>query len=122
MDSEYYLPPDAGNDHQLGHVVEPPRSPGNYLAPTNAEYLAPSDTEYMAPSEASYHGYQESHIDDRPAMRIRPGKELFQNHLRSYEVKYHQMSSYDINDLGTSFDKNHHLQKVEIQSHNQLIR
>ena len=77
MDSEYYLPPDVGKEYQLGHVVEPPRSPGNYLAPTNADYLAPSDTEYMAPSEASYQEYQESHIDDRPAMRIRPGKELF---------------------------------------------
>ena len=77
LDSEYYLPPDAANENQLGHVVQPPRSPGNYLAPTHADYLAPSDTEYMAPSEASYQGYQESQIDDRPAMRIRPGKKLY---------------------------------------------
>ena len=77
MDSEYYLPPDAANANQLGHVVEPPRSPGNYLAPTHADYLAPSDTEYMAPSETSYQGYQESQIDDRPAMRIRPGTKLY---------------------------------------------
>ena len=77
LDSEYYLPPDAANENQLGHVVQPPRSPGNYLVPTHADYLAPSDTEYMAPSEASYQGYQESQIDDRPAMRIRPGKKLY---------------------------------------------
>ena len=87
LNSEYYLPPDGINGNEFGHEVEPPRSPGNYLAPTNQEYLAPSDTEYMAPSEASYQGYQESQIDERPAMRIRPGKELYLIRASSRHMK-----------------------------------
>ena len=76
IESEYYLPPDAVNNGQMSYQNSPPRSPGNYLAPTHAEYLAPSDSEYMAPSEVSDQGYQESQMNDRPAFKIRSGKQL----------------------------------------------
>ena len=114
IDSEYYLPPDAVNDGQSGQTASPPRSPGNYLAPTHAEYLAPSDSEYMAPSEVSY---QESQIDDRPAYRIRSGIELHSQriYLKVIWVQMRQM----ISEIASI--KNHHPQKVRI-IHSQLIR